>query len=581
MKLKTLLTLLLSAATIVSYGQIQPYAATDGLGRVLPQNEETGDPQSDRHVALFYFLWMGAGDNIAECSWDLDVMWHEHPEIFEDFSSPYWGGGAGIAGRYYYWGQPIYGYYHGLDYWVHLKNIQLLTDAGVDMLVIDATNNSHYPEQADALMRAMEAVNRQGLQAPKIVFYTNTKSGETMQKIYDDIYKEGAKYRHPDCWYYLDGKPLILGISAQAQGKDYEGFFTIRESQWPNEATKTDGWPWIEFVRPQHVYSNHRGEREIINVSVSQHPNPDAGMGGSAFYGNQDNWGRSYRNGSHGDPEKDIRYGYNFQEQWNYALTQDVPYVFVTGWNEWIAGKWNSHDDNPEHSWFCDQASPEYSRDIEPSLTAGLDDHYYMQLAANIRRYKGMPAAPSVPAHRTIAQMSDWASVPAYYIDYEGDVLHRDAYGAPTEPRVRYTNYTGRNDFSQMKVVRDRKNIYFYVQTVETITPDHGANWMTLYLDTDNEGTTGWCGYDYKVISGDRLMRYDGDSWREVAKVAHVVDGNEMSITVPIEGLEMNDDSVSFQFKWADNMQKEDPMDWYVNGDTAPGSRFNYIYKEK
>ena len=101
MKLKTLLTLLLSAATMVSYGQIQPYAATDGLGRVLPQNEETGDPQSNRHVALFYFLWMGAGDNIAECSWDLDVMWHEHPEIFEDFSSPYWGGGAGIAGRYY------------------------------------------------------------------------------------------------------------------------------------------------------------------------------------------------------------------------------------------------------------------------------------------------------------------------------------------------------------------------------------------------------------------------------------------------------------------------------------------------
>ena len=50
---------------------------------------------------------------------------------------------------------------------------------------------------------------------------------------------------------------------------------------------------------------------------------------------------------------------------------------------------------------------------------------------------------------------------------------------------------------------------------------------------------------------------------------------------IPIEGLEMNGDSVSFQFKWADNMQKEDPMDWYVNGDTAPGSRFNYIYKEK
>ena len=115
MKFKTLLTLLLTAITMASYGQIQPYAATDGLGRVLPLNEETGDPKSDRHVAMFYFLWTGAGDNIAECSWDLDVLWREHPEVFEDFSSPYWGGGAGIDGRYYYWGQPIYGYYHGLN----------------------------------------------------------------------------------------------------------------------------------------------------------------------------------------------------------------------------------------------------------------------------------------------------------------------------------------------------------------------------------------------------------------------------------------------------------------------------------
>jgi hypothetical protein len=33
------------------------------------------------------------------------------------------------------------------------------------------------------------------------------------------------------------------------------------------------------------------------------------------------------------------------------------------------------------------------------------------------------------------------------------------------------------------------------------------------------------------------------------------------------------------EFKWSDNMQSEDPMDWYVNGDAAPGARFNYHYK--
>lgn len=30
--------------------------------------------------------------------------------------------------------------YWGDDYWVHLRNMQLLTDAQVDFLVIDATN---------------------------------------------------------------------------------------------------------------------------------------------------------------------------------------------------------------------------------------------------------------------------------------------------------------------------------------------------------------------------------------------------------------------------------------------------------
>jgi hypothetical protein len=41
-----------------------------------------------------------------------------------------------------------------------------------------------------------------------------------------------------------------------------------------------------------------------------------------------------------------------------------------------------------------------------------------------------------------------------------------------------------------------------------------------------------------------------------------------------IEGIGL-DSSATF----SDNMQvDDDPLDWYVNGDTAPGARFNYIY---
>ena len=137
----------------------------------------------------------------------------------EDFDNPNWGDGANNASMYY-WGQPIYGYYKADDYWVHLRSIQLLTDAGVDLLVIDVTNRLTYARQADVLMKAMDAVRAQGKTPPKIAFYTNTASGETMQEAYEKFYKSDALYRHPECWFYLDGKPLIMGISKEAKGRE-------------------------------------------------------------------------------------------------------------------------------------------------------------------------------------------------------------------------------------------------------------------------------------------------------------------------------------------------------------------------
>lgn len=560
----------------------QVLAGTDGLGRVLPQQEDVGNPVNNRHIAIFYFLWQGdSASPTSERTWDLSKLWSEHPEAFEDFDHPAWGGGAGKEGKYYFWGKPIYGYYHGSDYWVHLKSIQLLTDANVDILVIDATNGIIYPEQSDTLMRAMEAVRKQGRKPPKIVYYTNTASGEAMQEIYDTYYKPGASYRYPQSWFYLDGKPLIIGLSDQAKGKDYESFFTIRESQWPNEPQKIDGWPWIEFQRPQKVYYNHKGEKEIVNVSTAQHPNLDAAMGGSAFYGRSGNWGRSYRDGSLGNPEEDLPYGYNIQEQWDFALKQETPFIFVTGWNEWIVGKWRRSNGNKEHALFVDQASPEYSRDIEPSLTAGLEDHYYMQLVSNIRRYKGIEAIPVLSKKKTVKGLEDWQDVFPVYSDYTGDTLHRNHRGAQSEPAVNYVNKTGRNDFEISKVARDNENVYFYAKTVTDITPESGNNWMVLYLDMDRSHLTGWTGYDFRIISGENLQHYSNGNWRDVATVTKEVKGNEIMITVPKEQLNLFSDKLNFEFKWSDNMQKADPLDWYVNGDAAPGGRFNYVAKSE
>jgi hypothetical protein len=573
-----LIILLIVLLPVIINGQ--PLAGSDDLGRVLPLNNSVGNPKANKQVAIFYFLWQGdKHSEISENYWDLSEIVADHPEVLEDFDNEFWG--SHKPGNFYFWGKPIYGYYRGNDYWVHLRSIQLLTDAGVDILVIDATNTFVYPKQAHALMNAMDAVRAQGKNPPKIVFYTNTASGETMQKAYDNFYKRGAPYSHPDCWFYLDGKPLIIGLSAEASGRNYQHFFTYRESQWPNEAQKINSWPWMDFVRPQKVYYNDKGQKEIVNVAIAQHPNWKIGMGGSAFYGNKDNWGRSYRNGSHGNPATDIAYGYNFQEQWDFALKQDVPFIFITGWNEWVAGRWNSTDGNPEHSWFCDLASPEYSRDAEPALNGELKDNYYMQMVGNIRRYKGIEPNPLPGPEKTIKQFSDWSDVFPVYSDYINDTQARNHPGAVSKPAKTYTNYTGRNDLHLLKVARDRNNIVFYAETNEAITENSGSNWMRLYLNMDRNGT-GWLGYDFRVVGGNNLQRYVNGKWVDSQKTEFAVQGKKLMITIPLKHLSLESGDLDFEFKWSDNMQNDDdPLDWYVNGDVAPGGRFNFIYSTK
>lgn len=558
----------------------QPLAGTDELGRTLLQNDAVGNPKSNRQVAMFYFLWQGDKSSpTSENHWDLDKISRNHPEVFQEPDNPNWGS---QRGKYYFWGEPIYGYYRGDDYWVHLRNVQLLTDAGVDMLVMDATNRLTYPLQSEALMKAMDAVRAQGKNPPKIVYYTNTKSGEAMQEIYNNCYKEGAPYRHPECWYYLDGKPLIIGVAAEIGDRDYKDFFTFRESQWPTAEQVVNGWPWISFKRKPEVHYNSRGEKEILNVSVAQHPDPAVGMGGSAFYGKMVNWGRSYRNNSHGNPDTDMPYGYNFQEQWDYALRENVPFVFVTGWNEWIAGRWADPHGNPKVSFFCDQASPEYSRDIEPTLTANLKDHYYMQLVNNIRRYKGIEKNRAAGPQKTIKKMGDWENISLQYTDYINDTQHRNNPGAQSKAATTYTNTTGRNDFHILKVARDKQNIYFYAETVDEITPASSDNRMRLYIDTDRNPQTGWHGYDYRIVEGSKLQQFADGVWENAGSenIKCLIEKNRMSIAVPRANLKNLSNPVNFEFKWSDNMQADDPMDWYVNGDTAPGGRFNFIFEE-
>jgi len=95
----------------------------------------------------------------------------------------------------------------------------------------------------------------------------------------------------------------------------------------------------------------------------------------------------------------------------------------------------------------------------------------------------------------------------------------------------------------------------------------------------DRNAKTGWLGYDYRVVGGNKLQKYVNGKWDDFKKTKAVVEGNKLMVTIPLKYFSMENNKLDFEFKWSDNMQNdEDPLDWYVNGDVAPGGRFNYIY---
>jgi hypothetical protein len=196
--------------------------------------------------------------------------------------------------------------------------------------------------------------------------------------------------------------------------------------------------------------------------------------------------------------------GLNFHEQWQRALECNPSFIFVTGWNEWIAGRytqWSKYTDADCYypgGLFVDEYTQEYSRDCEP-MRGGHGDNYYYQLAAWVRRFKGVRerAMATGPSRIIIdGAFDDWRKVEPKFRDTIGDTLHRDHKGYGD---LVYRNETGRNDFVILKAAYDAANVYFFAQTLDKISPRTGRNWMLLFLDVDRNIETGWLGYDYVV----------------------------------------------------------------------------------
>jgi len=540
----------------------------DALGRAIPGPRDVRAFRQDRYVGIFYFLWQRL-DRV----YDNSQILKDNPDARQTNASPPWG----PVNAFHFWGEPMFGYYRSDDPWILRRHASLLTDAGVDFLVFDTTNAVIYEDVVLRLCEVFEQQRQAGDCVPQIAFMVNTEAGRTAQRIYELIYKPG---RYPELWFRWQGKPLLLCDPAEAS-KEVADFFTLRKAHWPFELVNThNAWHWEATYPQPFSYDRDPCTPEQVDVSVGQNLAQKDGRVEMMSTGRAR--GRSFHDGVLDDRPDSYVYGFNFAEQWKRALALDPNVVFVTGWNEWIAMQLNTGQGPVV---FCDQFNREFSRDVE-MMNGGYGDNYYMQMAAAIRRFKGMTPAPQASAARTIdlsGPFGQWDEVRPVYRDHGLDTLPRDFPGCGDN---HYVVRSGRNDFRVLKVARDEQNVYFYAQTDGPITPAADPNWMWLLVRVAGASAPNWEGFEFRVngqVCGAGKTSVEvckgGWRWERIGEAAYRVEGRELHIAVSRESLGIGPGGFSIEFKWIDNAKRPgDILNAYVDGDAAPDGRFRYRY---
>jgi hypothetical protein len=580
-------------STLFNYSAGLP--ATDALGRKLPTYEEVGPLKKDKFVGIFYWTWHTQQSKNSDAAYNVMEILEKKPEAIHDYNDPIWPTSA-QAGAFF-WSEPLYGYYLDTDRWVLYKHAEMLADAGVDMVMFDCTNGSFiWKESYMALAEVFTEARKNGIKTPQIAFMLafgpSEGSLEAMKEIYQDLYKPGL---YQDLWFYWKGKPLIMaypeslvdidGDEATTQlHREIRDFFTFRPGQpvYNKGPQRPDHWGWLEIF-PQHGFvGTSENGFEQVTVGVSQNWSEERGLTAMNAPGS---FGRSYtdKNGHSTNPGS-VNYGLNFQEQWDRALELDPEFIFITGWNEWIAGRYEEWQQ--QHNAFPDQYSQENSRDIEP-MKDGHGDNYYYQMVSNIRRFKGMPAELEYSPAKNIeidGEFGEWDGVFPEFRSHKGNTLERDS---PGWGEFHYENTTGRNDIIRAKVTNDMKNLYFYVETAAPLTSPKDQAWMRLFIDVDSDKATGWEGYDFVInrMSPKKKAAIEKNidqwQWDIVGEVDYAISGSELEVRIPYNTLGINGGS-EIEFKWSDNMQEDgNIMDFLLHGDVAPLGRFNYPYHPK
>lgn len=571
------------------------WQCTDGLKRMIGGVEQYGPQRSNRTVGLFYFIWLGAhgydrntgvgpDEGIMPLT-DFDTLSpYNISELLKiDSLNPQWG----PVHAYHHWAEPCWGYYVSNDEWVIRKQMQMIADADVDVIFLDVTNALLYMPIVTTVCSVLEDMRKKGNRTPQVAFILNTAPKQTLQRLYEGFYKKGL---YEDLWFRWKGKPLVL-CPFSALNDEMAAFFTVRHtwfsSTWDWFGDGKDKWTWADYYPQKAGWSEAPDKPEEVSVCVATHAHTNEGRSFHNGVQPSSNWQKSGE-------------GAHFAEQIEQALEVDPEFVFITGWNEWIAMRFVA--DGPFEmtgkkidkgdSFFVDQYNMEYSRDIEP-MKGGFGDNYYYQMVDFIRRYKGVKTLPVFSQYDASFRLGKtktdkWKKVEAVYADDKGDVIHRDHQGYGRFRR--YINEYGRNDIVLTKVMSGKHSLFFYVEADQTITTPESDDWMQLYIGTDTYDCQ-WENFNFrtcyvptneKMAGKLQLQRYVGDKhWESCAIINYVVNGTYMELEIPYKELGIDTlDSFGIRFKWMDQIPYTGDIKICMeSGDTAPNNRFYYCYR--
>ncbi len=571
------------------------WVGTDAMGRKLADFEEVGAVKEGLHdVGIFYWINFGL-NGIPKSTVTLqEKLIEKYPDAKDDYDHPAWPESQGISGAYY-WGEPLFGYYHSRDYWVYRRHAEMLSAAGVDFLLFDWSNGQVVMwNSLEVLLDAFLDAKKEGVDIPELSALGPWGGGERFcQAVYLSIINEEA---YADIWYQLDGKYLLMTPSPESNFVPGEDFsendimedildkFTFRGNGYRDSGDEViaNNWNWLQNYPQTKWNKTADGRVECVPVGTAINHSYEYEYDDNGVFSDPYTKGRGYSEAFGDDIRPEAKNtGYFFREQISRALAADPAIVVIDGWNEWQNGRHNGYSgfDNA----FVDTFSEAKSRDMEPSR-GSLRDDCYMMMTDFIRKYKGVRPAPVASAKKTIditMGTEQWADVSPHYLNV-GGAYERDDYGhinPETGENFRYVTHLS-NHITGAKVARDDANYYFLVETDNNI--EVGESFMHLYIDIDRNRETGWEGYDFSFNVtgyGELAQAGYGGTWVKVSECPTSRRANDLAVSIPIWML--GETVADFEFKWADGANENgDILRFYEFGSVAPLGRFNYLYTE-